>query len=206
MEASLPGGRGYAARVPCRSSIATLVSTPDVAQVVLRQLADTINSLGAARVRHVLELRSRELMEPPPLGAMLAGGARPIDHPALAAIEARYVATRERHPIDAVGADVAASRPEAGERRLVDLGEARVRRIGPRRKPDDGAGIAEHRAPDRAVGRADRDGVVVDLDPLVLGRIDRLGRLDIIVALAVAVGVEDERRGAACTFGESPSP
>ena len=69
-------------------------------------------------------------------------------------------------------------------------------RIVARSDAHDAAGIAQHGAPDRAVRRADGDAVEVHRDPLVLGRIDRLVGLDIGVALAVAVGVEDERRPA----------
>ena len=51
-------------------------------------------------------------------------------------------------------------------------------------------------APDRAVHRTDGDAVESRRDALVLRRIDRLIGLDPFVALAVAVGVEDERRPA----------
>src|SRR5439155_10383206 len=47
---------------------------------------------------------------------------------------------------------------------------------------------------DRPVGRADGDAVETGDDALVLRRIDRLVGLDVVVALAVAVGVENERR------------
>ena len=52
--------------------------------------------------------------------------------------------------------------------------------------------------PDRAVGRIrhHRVGARAAGDALVLGGIDRLVRLDVFVALAVAVGVEHERRPA----------
>src|SRR5438094_686316 len=59
-----------------------------------------------------------------------------------------------------------------------------------------GARVAQRSAPDRAVDRVDRDRIEAGHDALVLCRIDRLVRLDIIVALAVAVGVEDQRRPA----------
>ena len=60
-------------------------------------------------------------------------------------------------------------------------------RIGAGREPDDRAGIAQHRSRDRAVGWANGDGVMVDLDPFVLGRIDRLLWLDVLVALFVSI-------------------
>ena len=56
-------------------------------------------------------------------------------------------------------------------------------------------GIAERRTPDRAVGRR-RYGVEPGVDAMILRRIDRLVRLRVFVALAVAVRVEDERRPA----------
>ena len=54
------------------------------------------------------------------------------------------------------------------------------------------------RVPNRAVARMrhDRVGAGARHDTLVLARIDCLVRLDVLVALAVAIGVEDERRPA----------
>src|SRR5258708_3321964 len=63
----------------------------------------------------------------------------------------------------------------------------------PRIKPDDRSRIAEHGSPDGPVRRWS-DGVKGGIDPLVLRGIDRVVRLDVRVALAVAIGIENERR------------
>src|ERR1700738_5632179 len=56
---------------------------------------------------------------------------------------------------------------------------------------------AVHRlAPDRIVDRARHNAVERRRDPLVLVRIERILRFDIGIALAVAVGVDHERRPA----------
>ena len=59
-------------------------------------------------------------------------------------------------------------------------------------QPDHGAREAERRSPDRPI-RGRRDGVETVGDPLVLRGVERLVRLDVRVAFAVAVGVEHER-------------
>ena len=107
------------------------------------------------------------------------------------------MAARQRRPEHAVAVDVAAARPVAGQRRLVDFGRARCasdRRPGSTRTTQ--PGYPSDGAPDRAVDRVHGDRVEASDDALVLGRVDRLVGLDIVVALAVAVGVEDERRPA----------
>ena len=58
---------------------------------------------------------------------------------------------------------------------------------------DDRAGVAAQRAPHRAVGRARHHGVEGRADALVLARLLRLAGLGVLVALAVAVGVEHQR-------------
>ena len=134
---------------------------------------------------------------------MLAGRFRPVQRPlALAPVEAAEVPARERHPVDAVAIDVAAARPVAGKRRLVHFGERGLRRVRARIDPHDVAGHREshHRSPDRAVHRIHGDCVKVDREPPVLRGIVRLAGLDVRVALAVAVGVENERRPALRTF------
>ena len=125
---------------------------------------------------------------------MLAGRGRAVQHLAFAPVEARQMAARQRRPEHALAVDVAAARPIAGHWRLVDLGERRVGRIGSRVHANHITGISQRSAPDRAVDRVHRDRVEADDDALVLGRVDRLVGLDIIGALAVAVGVDDERR------------
>ena len=103
------------------------------------------------------------------------------------------MAARERGPEHAVAVDVAAAWAVAREGRLIDFGERGCGRVLPRVEPDDPAGEAERGAPDGAIHGIDRDAVERRDDARVLRRIDRLVRLDIAVALAVAVRVEDER-------------
>ena len=137
------------------------------------------------------------LVERPALGAVIAGGLRSVERRlALAAIEAADVAAAERHPHHALPVDVGAARAEAGHRHVVDLGQRRRRRVGARRQAHDRAGHAQRRAPDRAVDRARHHRVERRVDARVLGRDRRLIRLDVGVALAVAVGVEHQRRPA----------
>src|SRR5215470_9896781 len=116
---------------------------------------------------------------------------------AFAAVEARHVAARQRHPDHTFAIDVHAARAMAGRGNVVDFRKRGGWRVGAGTHADDRAREGEHRAPDRAVHRIDADAVERSDDALVLRRIDRLVRLDIaFVALAVAVGVEDERRPA----------
>ena len=144
-----------------------------------------------------LKSRTGVLVKRPALGAVIAGRFRPVERAfALAPVEAAEVAARQRHPHDALAVDVGAADAEARHRHVVDLRERRLRRIRSRNEPHDSARIGPERAPDRAVHRTRHHGVEARDDPLVLGGIDRLIRLDVLVALAVAVGVEDERRPA----------
>src|SRR5437879_465672 len=73
---------------------------------------DVVARLGAAGRAHVAQLRPGERVERPALGAMLSCRLRPVQHPALAAVERAEMAARARHPVHAVGGAVAAARPE----------------------------------------------------------------------------------------------
>src|SRR4029078_10231923 len=115
---------------------------------------------------------------------------------ALAAVKACQVSAGERGPEHAVTIDVAAARTVAGDWRLTNFRQCCVCRIGPGIAPDHRARISQRRAPHRTVERAHRHGVEAERDPRVLARVDRLTGLDIVVALAIAVGVENERRPA----------
>src|SRR5262249_29321837 len=146
-----------------------------------------------------LEAGAWILIEAPALGAMIAGRLGPVERPlALAPIEAADVARAHRGPYDALLVDVGAANTEVRLRHVIDLGQRGGRRMGPGHESHDRRGAAEDsdRAPDRAIDGARHDGVEAAGDPLVLGRIDRLVGLDVVVALAVAVGVEHERRPA----------
>ena len=71
-----------------------------------------------------------------------------------------------------------------------------MRRVGARIHAHDVARKAARGTPDGSVDRIDRDRVEPGDDTLVLRRIERLARLDPVVALAVAVGIQHERRPA----------
>ena len=128
---------------------------------------------------------------------MLAGGVRSVERTlALAPVEAAEMAARERAPRRRRSCRCrrrGCRKPGSGT--LIDFGQA-----GRRVEAQEGRRAAEYadRVPDRAVHRArhHRIGPGARHDALVLGRIGRLVGLDELVALAVAVGVEDERRPA----------
>ena len=128
---------------------------------------------------------------------MIAGRLRSVERTlALAPVEAADMAACERHPHHALAVDIAAARAEARHRYVVDFRQRGFRRVGAGSEPHDRAGAGAQRPPDRSVDRVRHDRVEHLGDALVLGRIQRLVGLDILVALAVAVGVEDERRPA----------
>src|SRR4030095_13899801 len=155
--------------------------------------------LGAAGIRHVRKLRTRERIERPALRTVLPRRLGAVERPlALPAVEAREMSAGERRPHDAVAIDVHAARPVPRKGRLEDFRERGPRGVRTRIEADDVAGIAEHCAPDGAVVRVHTDAIEGRHDPLVLGGIDRLIGLDVLVALAVAIGVEDERCPALC--------
>src|SRR6266550_2376820 len=70
-------------------------------------------------------------------------------------------------------------------------------------EPHDRALAAEYadRAPDRAIDRARHDRVEAAGHTLVLGRVDRLVGLDRGIPLAIAIGVEHDRRPALRLLG-----
>src|SRR5206468_10635551 len=130
----------------------------------------------------------------PALGAQLA--ARRLGSVlrllALPAIEARHVAARERRPHHAVGGHVDAARAPGALGRYEDLGERGLGGVGPGDDADDVAGLVHaaeadsHRlAPDGIVHRARHDAVERGCQPRVA-----------LVALTVAVGVDDDGRPA----------
>ena len=144
------------------------------------------------------ERRPGKRIEGPPLGAQVPlGGARPVETTrALATVEAGDVAARQRHPRHAKAVDVEATHAVSGRRDPVDFHERGLRRIRPELESQDVPRVADVRAPDGAIGRAVRDAVEPEPDPFVLRGIVRLIGLDVRVALAVAVGVDHQRRPA----------
>src|SRR5215813_9224725 len=133
-------------------------------------------------------------IERPALRPVPACSSRAIEHLAFAPVEGTHVAAGERHPDDAVAIDVHAARRVARHRRLVDFGQRRSRRVITEVDARNRSRKAEHRSPDRAVDRAYGDAVDAHRHALILRWIDRLLGIDIVVALAVAVRVEHERR------------
>src|SRR6267142_1750368 len=156
-----------------------------------------VDPRGVARLGAVLadalEARARILVERPALGAVVAGRLRAVERAfAQAAVEYAHVAARERDPHAPLLVDIAAARAEAGQRDVVLLGQRFVRILG-RIDAHDGARAAAQRAPHRTVNRARHYRVEGRTDAHVLGRIHRLARLGVLVAHAVAVGVEHQR-------------
>src|SRR5262249_33892807 len=105
------------------------------------------------RLRHAAELWSRQAIERPALGTMLASRVRAVEWTfAFAAGEARPMPAGERHPDNAFAVDVHAARRVAGERHLVDFRQRMIRVIA-WIETHHHAGEAEHRSPDGAVRR-----------------------------------------------------
>src|SRR5262249_7337342 len=166
---------------------------PESQRVVLID-PGVVRSLGGAVPSR--ERGAGNRIEGPALRAAIAiVGARAIERAlALLAIEARDVAARERHPCHALSVNVEAAHAEAGRRTPVHFSQRRLARVRAELDADDPARMADVRSPDRAVGRTRRDSVEAEAEPLVLGRVLRLTRLDPGVALAVAVGIDDQGR------------
>src|SRR5580704_13446945 len=159
-----------------------------------------------ARLRRVIadagKARPRIFVERPAFRALIAGCGRAVERPfAFAPVEAAEMAAGERHPDNAFGVDVAAARAEAGQRYIVDFRKRRLRRIGAGIEPYHRAGIVADRAPHCAVNRAWHYGVKYLADPHVLAGLNRFARLGVFAALAVAAGVDDQRRPALRSFG-----
>src|SRR6478672_12599819 len=92
-----------------------------------------IGVVGAPRVGHALELRSRESIERPAFRTELAGyRVRAVERPlALGAVEAREMPTRQHGPDDAVEIKIEPARSVTLVRRHVDFRECGFRRVRP---------------------------------------------------------------------------
>ncbi len=108
---------------------------------------------------------------------------------------------REHRPHDAVAVHVHAARREALRLRIgvlprhfVDFRQCCLGRIRTEREAHQRSGHAQHRSPDGVAARRRRDAIERRVDPFVLLRIDRLIRFDVLVTLAVTIGVEHEHR------------
>src|SRR3954452_1767808 len=98
-----------------------------------------IARLGAV-LADAVEARAGILIDGPALGAMIAGGSRPIERAlALAAIEAAEVTARQRRPDHAALVDVAATDSERRRRNIEHLRQSgrRVKSQKPRRAAED---------------------------------------------------------------------
>src|SRR4029434_10629835 len=161
-----------------------------------------IARLGAPRVCHALELRSRKWVERPTFRTVLSRRGRAVKRPvALAPVEAGEMSACQWHPDDAVAIDVHAARPIAIHsglglvpRHLVDFRQSGRRRVVAWIHPNDCSTKSPHRPPDGTAHRVYADAVVASYDPFVFCRINGLFGLYVFIAFAVAVGVEDERR------------
>jgi hypothetical protein len=128
-----------------------------------------------AHLRHVHEAGSRQAMEAPAFGTVIARRCRPVERTlAFAPIELAQMSACQGHPHHAVAVDVRAAHAEPGRGHIVDLAQARSRI-----ESNDGAGIAKcHRAPDAAVGGIRHDRVDADRQTPVARRVGRLAGLD----------------------------
>ena len=106
------------------------------------------------------------------------------------------MAARKRHPHHSLAIDVAAAHAEAGHGHGEHFSQRRLRWIRAWHQTDHRARRAERSAPDRSVGGVRHHSVERRVHAHVPGGIHRLARLGIGVALAVAVGVEHQRRPA----------
>src|SRR5271156_1065806 len=79
---------------------------------------------------------------------------------------------------------------------FVDFCKGGCRGIWPGVQPNDCARESQDRSPDRPIRWTHSDTVESGVDPLVLGGIDGLIRLDILIAFSVCIGVEDKCRPA----------
>src|SRR5262245_28365539 len=111
------------------------------------------------------------------------------------------MSARQRHPYDTVAIDVHTARPVTIHggfglvpRHLVDFRQSGRRRVVAWIYPDDRSGKSQHRSPDGTVHRVHADAVVARYNPFVFCRINGLIGLYVVVAFAVAVGIENERR------------
>ena len=84
-------------------------------------------------------------------------------------------------------------RPRVVPRKLVDFGQSRCWRIRSGIQSNDGPREAQHCSPNRAIHRTNSHPIKGGVDALVLGGINRLIRLNIFVAFAIPVRVQNQR-------------
>src|SRR5262249_39978865 len=137
-------------------------------------------------------------IERPALGAQVPfRGTRSIERPlALAAIEAGDVSARQGDPCSPLSIDVEPAHSISRRRDFVDFGERGLGWIRSELHANDPTRVTDVRSPDRAIERTVGDAVEPEPDALVLGGIIRLVGFGVRVPLAIAVGVDDERRPA----------
>ena len=161
---------------------------------------------AASGARDVAKLREWFGVEGPPLRTVLAGGGGAVERAfTLAPVKAGQMPARQCGPVHAVPVHVTAARGEAGVRdgRVVprqreDFGERGLRRIGAGGQPEYRAGEPEHRSPHRSVRRRRQRvrtaPVLAGLKSPVLAGIDGRVRLHVLVAPAVPIEIQDQRR------------
>src|SRR5437667_1959870 len=107
-----------------------------------------IGGLGAAGIRHRLELWPGERMERPAFGTVLPGRGGAVERPlAPSTVEAREMSARQRRPDDAAPIDVHAARPVSRQWRLEHFRQRGRRRIRSRIEPNDVTRETQHGAP-----------------------------------------------------------
>src|SRR5262249_16989869 len=154
--------------------------------------------LGAV-VADAGKTRPRIFVEGPALRTMIAGCGWTIERPfTFRTIEAAEMAAGKRDPHHTLGINVAAARTEARQRYVVNFGQ-----LGLRVEPQYARPASENTdgVPDRTVGRMWHHRVTAAEYPHVFVRVHLLSRLGVIVELAVAIGVEHERRPALRLLG-----
>src|SRR6266566_775201 len=151
---------------------------------------------SSQRAFDAVELRSGYRMQREPFRTVISRSGGPIADPALAAVEADEIAPHTCGPGDALAVEVHPANAEFGWRKLVGLGQSGHRRIRTQIHSDDPASTRRIRSPDAPVIGVDCNAVKAEVEAFIFAGIDRGIGLDVIVAFAVAVGVDDEWRPA----------
>src|SRR4029453_2313977 len=149
-----------------------------------------------APVLEAFKPRPGIFVELPALGTGVSGCFRTIERSlAHASIKADEVSAGLRPPRDSVRVDVAAANPDAGFRNSVELGKFRLRVKAHEARL---AGKDTDGVPDRSVFRMWHHGIRARAprDARVLAAVGRLAGVGVVIELAVAIGVEHERRPA----------
>src|ERR1700732_968078 len=115
--------------------------------------------VGAARLLHILKVRSGRGVQRPAFGAVLPDSLRPVERGfALTPVEAGQMAASQRHPNDSVAIDIHAARRKALHwrlgiipRNLVVLGQSGLRWMPPRIQTNESTGESQNASPDHSI-------------------------------------------------------